>query len=61
MKTTFKHELEYLLPIAIIAIVFTLTKWKFVTSMGMILFWGILEMIICNLINIKIICKKEEK
>ena len=61
LKNTLIRELEYLLPVTIIAIVFTLTKWKPITSVGMILFWGILEIIVCNLINIKIICKKEGK
>lgn len=61
MKNTLKNELESLVPIAIIAVVFSLTNWKPITSIGMVLFWGILEMIIFNFININNICKKEGK
>ena len=61
MRLTIIREFECLIPITIISIVFSMTKWKPITSFGMVLFWGVLEIIVYNLINIKIVCKKEGK
>lgn len=55
------QNIELLIPMLIISIVFSLTQWQPITSMGMILFWTVLEMLIYNIFNAKIICKKEGK
>ncbi len=61
VKKVIKQNIEILIPILIISIVFSLTQWQPITSMGMILFWTVLEMLIYNTFNAKIICKKEGK
>ena len=53
--------LEIVIPILIIAIIFTLFNWQIIDSLGMVLFYGVIEILIWNLINIKIICRKEGK
>lgn len=61
MKQAKQEGLESLIPLAMIAVIFAIAKWEPVFSSGMILFWSVIEMLIYNLITIKIICRKEDK
>lgn len=60
VKYTINKELEKIVPIGVIAVVFTLMKWLVVYSIGMILFWSVVLFIIYNIIVLKVICPKEK-
>lgn len=49
MKNVYKNTFISLIPIAIIIIVFSFTKWYSLMSFGMIMFWGILLIAIYNI------------
>ena len=59
MKNSIKASYEILIPLGIIAICFALASWEPVFSIGMVLFWSIIEMLVYNIVSIKIICGKE--
>lgn len=61
MKKVFNISLEVLIPTTVIAVTFAVTKWEPIFSVGMILFWSVIEMLIYNFITIKFICRKEDK
>ena len=45
-----KNNVIKLLPAFIISIVFTLTKWTYLSSFGMIMFWGIILIVVYNIL-----------
>lgn len=55
IKQTYLRYTYILLPILIIGIVFTFMKWIPVSSLGMVLFWGIIVMFIYNYITINVL------
>lgn len=59
-KNALYKELEKLIPVFIIAIVFSLVKWELAYSVGMILFWAMLEMYLYNIFVLRIICPKKQ-
>lgn len=54
IKDTLKNISISLIPILIIAIVFSLINWENIASMGMIMFWAILVLVIYNTILISL-------
>ena len=50
-----------MIPVAVIAVVFALTKWETVYSAGMLLFWEIAVLILYNLSTLKIMFLKNEQ
>lgn len=50
IKETYKRYISILLPLCIIAIVFTFINWLPIASIGMILFWGIVILMLYNYI-----------
>lgn len=61
VKETIRNGIEKLIPIAVIAVVFALTKWETVYSAGMLLFWEIAVLILYNLSTLKIMFLKNEQ
>ena len=61
LKEEMIHQLENLIPILVISIVFSITQWQAISSIGMVMFWGIAEIVIWNFISLKMIKKKEGK
>lgn len=61
VKETIKNGIEKLIPVAVIAVVFALTKWETVYSAGMLLFWEIAVLILYNLSTLKIMFLKNEQ
>ena len=55
LKTTLLKELEELIPLVVIAIVFAVSKWEPIYGIGMVLFWAILIAITYNMITLKLI------
>ena len=51
---TLLREAEMLIPLVIIAVVFTLARWEPIYGVGMVLFWAIAVGIIFNIIPLKI-------
>lgn len=58
VKHTLIKQIETVIPLAIVAVVFAIAKWESVYSMGMILFWGIMISLLYNFIAIKIMLPK---
>lgn len=58
IKEAFMHYIWILLPLLLIAIVFTFIKWTPVASIGMIMFWGIVIVIAYNYIITKTLLEK---
>lgn len=54
--TTFKFAIQ-LIPIYIIAIIFTFNKFASISSLGMTLFWGIITMYLYNILLTQITVK----
>ena len=52
IKQTYLRHIYILIPILLIGIVFTFIKWVPISSLGMLLFWGIIIMFIYNYITI---------
>lgn len=50
IKETCKNVIDSLVVLLILAVVFTFTNWVSISSIGMIIFWGILSILISNLI-----------
>lgn len=61
IKETIRNGIEKLIPVAVIAVVFALTKWETVYSAGMLLFWEIAVLILYNLSTLKIMFLKNEQ
>ena len=61
VKETIRSGIEKLVPVAVIAVVFALTKWETVYSAGMLLFWEIAVLILYNLSTLKIMILKNEQ
>ena len=61
VKETIRNGIEKLIPLAVIAVVFALTKWETVYSAGMLLFWEIAVLILYNLSTLKIMFLKNEQ
>ena len=61
VKETIRSGIEKLVPVAVIAVVFALTKWETVYSAGMLLFWEIAVLILYNLSTLKIMFLKNEQ
>lgn len=61
VKNTIIRQIETMIPLVIITIVFAVAKWQPLYSMGMILFWGVLIALLYNCITIRIIIPKEKK
>lgn len=61
VKETIRNGIEKLIPVAVIAVVFALTKWETVYSAGMLLFWEIAVLILYNLSTLKIMFLKNEQ
>lgn len=55
IKNTIKNSFITLVPIAILAIVFSLTTWEALYSVGTILFWGIILIVLYSLLTLKIL------
>lgn len=60
VKETIRSGIEKLIPVAVIAVVFALTKWETVYSAGMLLFWEIAVLILYNLSTLKIMFLKND-
>lgn len=58
IKETFMHYVWILLPLLIIAVVFTFIKWTPVASIGMIMFWGLVILFVYNYIITKTLLEK---
>lgn len=61
IKHTIIRQIETMIPLIIITIVFAVAKWEPLYSMGMILFWGVLIALLYNCITIKIMLPKERE
>lgn len=62
IKNTYKRYASILFPVAIISVVFTFINWLPISSIGMIIFWGLTILAICNYIVMQILLEiKEEK
>ena len=55
LKLTYLRYIYILLPILLIGIVFTFINWIQIASLGMVLFWGIIVMLIYNYITINVL------
>lgn len=53
LKQTYMKYVSILLPILIVAIVFTFINWTAISSIGMVIFWGLIIMFIYNYIITK--------
>lgn len=53
IKETYKRYVSIFLPMLIISIIFTFISWTSISSLGMIMFWGLIVMFIYNYIVIK--------
>lgn len=60
IKQTYKRYASILCPVAIIAIVFTFINWLPISSVGMVLFWGIVIFALCNYIAMKLLFEVKE-
>lgn len=60
IKETYKHYVSILLPLLIIAIVFTFINWLPIASIGMILFWGMLTLMLYNYIVMSLLFDLKE-
>ena len=60
IKNIIKDQMQYSIPLIIIAIVFALAKWEPMYSIGMNLFWAIVIIAIWNYIILKFIFKSKE-
>lgn len=60
IKRTIIRQIETMIPLVIITIVFAVAKWQPLYSMGMILFWGVLTALLYNCITIRIMIPKEK-
>lgn len=61
IKHTIIRQIETMIPLIIITVVFAVAKWEPLYSMGMILFWGVLIALLYNCITIKIMLPKERE
>lgn len=53
LKQTYMKYVSILLPILIVAVVFTFMNWTAISSIGMVIFWGLIIMFIYNYIITK--------
>lgn len=53
IKESYKRYISIFLPILIVSIIFTFMSWTSISSLGMIMFWGLIVMFIYNYIVIK--------
>lgn len=53
IKQTYMRYVSILLPILIVAVVFTFINWTAISSIGMVMFWGLIIMFIYNYIITK--------
>lgn len=60
IKETYKHYTSILLPLLIIAIVFTFMNWLPIASIGMLLFWGIGILMLYNYITMNLLLDLKE-
>ena len=64
-KVVFQKEVKYMVwiivPLAIMAIVFSFAKWLPIFSFGMIIFWGILVSIIYHAIITRVLWENIKK
>lgn len=60
IKKTYKRYASILCPIAIISIVFTFINWLPISSIGMVIFWGLSVFAICNYVVMKILFEVKE-
>lgn len=58
IKEVFMHYIWILLPLLIIAVVFTFIKWTPVASIGMISFWGLVVLFVYNYLVTKTLLEK---
>lgn len=62
IKNTYKRYANILFPVAIISVVFTFINWLPISSIGMLIFWGLTVLAICDYIVMQILLEiKEEK
>lgn len=62
IKETYKHFASVLIPLLIIAVVFTFTNWLTIGSVGMLMFWGLVILFAYNYICMKLLLdQKQEK
>ena len=55
IKRTYKRYSSILFPVAIISVVFTFINWLPISSIGMVMFWGLTVLAICDYIVMKIL------
>ncbi len=60
IKETYKRYVSILLPLCIIAIVFTFINWLPIASIGMLLFWGIVILMLYNYIVMNLLFDLKE-
>ena len=61
IKDTIVGLMQNLIPLLVIAIVFTMAKWQTIFSIGMNLFWAIIIALIWNWISLKVVLLNQEK
>lgn len=60
IKETYKRYTSILLPLLIVAIVFTFINWLPIASIGMLLFWGMVILMLYNYITISLLFDLKE-
>lgn len=60
LKKKLINQMQYAIPLVVIAVVFALSKWEPMYSIGMNLFWAIIVALIWNFIVLKFIILKKE-
>lgn len=53
LKQSYIKYVSIIIPILIVAVVFTFTKWAVISTIGMTMFWGIIIMFIYNYLTVK--------
>ena len=60
INSTYKEMFLKLIPLMIIALVFSIVGWANLSSFGMIMFWGLILTVVYNLIITKTLLKLKE-
>ena len=61
IKESYKEFFIKIIPICIAIVVFCFTNWMPISSLGMVMFWGIVLIAICNLITATLLKIRAER
>ena len=61
IKESYKEFFIKIIPICIAVVVFCFTNWMAISSFGMVMFWGIVLIAICNLVTATLLKIRAER